>query len=343
MVPVGDDDRAGGSDGTGTGPTDEVPARGARVPPSVEVFADPKPWWRRRVVVGGAVAAAAAVVAVLALVVFQIGRPEHEVPSLEALQITQIGELVDTGDWDIRQVGERADDTRAGQILAQDPEPGTMLREGEPLTLTVSRGPTLVPVPDDLFGQTVEDATASITDAGLTVGEIVRKYNELAPVDTVLATGNFYARLPKGDSVALSGSRGPRPRVVPEGLEGGTFDNAAAALADVQLVAVRGEDASESVPEGAVIRTEPGAGSEVDRDSEVVVVVSTGPPLIEIPDVLGDIASEVADLLESLGFEIAGVVGSPNREVVDTDPRPGSFVQTGTDVTIYTVFLGGDG
>jgi serine/threonine-protein kinase len=157
----------------------------------------------------------------------------------------------------------------------------------------------------------------------------------------VLATGNFFARMPKGDPVALSVSRGPRPRVVPDGLEGGTFDDAAAALDGVQLVAVRGEDSSETVPEGAVIRTEPGAGTEVDRDSEVVVVVSTGPPLVEIPDVLGDLGSEVVDLLEGLGFDIAGVVGSPNRAVVDLDPGPGSLVQTGTDITIYTVFLGG--
>ena len=128
--------------------------------------------------------------------------------------------------------------------------------------------------------------------------------------------------------------------IVPDGLTGGTFDGVASRLADVQLVAVRGEESSDSVPEGAVIRTEPGAGAEVPRDSEVVVVVSTGPPLVEIPDVLGDVASDVADLLEGLGLDIAGVVGSPNREVVDLDPGPGSFVELGTDVTIYSQFLG---
>ena len=41
-------------------------------------------------------------------------------------------------------------------------------------------------------------------------------------------------------------------------------------------------------------------------------------------DVLGDVASDVADLLESLGLEIAGVVGSPTRPVVDLDPGPGA-------------------
>ena len=171
-------------------------------------------------------------------------------------------------------------------------------------------------------------------------GPTTEKYNEFAPAGTVLAAGNFFAEVPKGELVPLTISQGPRPRVVPDGLTGGTFDGVASRLADVQLVAVRGEESSDSVPEGAVIRTEPGAGAEVPRDSEVVVVVSTGPPLVEIPDVLGDVASDVADLLEGLGLYIAGVVGSPNREVVDLDPGPGSFVELGTDVTIYSQFLG---
>jgi serine/threonine-protein kinase len=127
---------------------------------------------------------------------------------------------------------------------------------------------------------------------------------------------------------------------VPDGLTGGTFDGVAARLAEVQLVAVRSEESSGSVPEGAVIRTEPGSGTDVPRDSEVVVVVSTGPPLIEIPDVLGDVASDVADLLEGLGLDIAGVVGSPTRAVVDLEPGPGSLVELGTDITIYSQFLG---
>jgi len=215
-----------------------------------------------------------------------------------------------------------------------------MLREGDALALTVSRGPTLVPVPADLAGLSVGEAGEQITAAGLQPGIVTEKYNELAPEGTVLALGHLFAEMPRGDAVPLTVSLGPRPRVVPDGLAGGTFDGAAARLAEVQLAAVRGEASSDSVPEGAVIRTEPGSGSEVPRDSEVVVVISTGPPLVEIPDVLGDVASDVADLLEGLGLEIAGVVGSPTQAVVDLDPGPGSFVEVGTDVTIYSVILG---
>jgi serine/threonine-protein kinase len=312
----------------------------AALEPSAAGDIDGRRRLRRRLLLALAGAGAAAVIAIVALVAFQVSRPEHEVPSLEALQISQIGDLVDSGDWDIRQIGDRADDTRPGQILAQDPPPGAMLREGDQLTLTVSRGPTLVAVPEDLAGLPVGEAHDQITAAGLEPGTVTEKFNELAPEGSVLATGHFFADLPKGDLVPLTVSLGPRPRTVPDGLTGGTFDGVASRLADVQLVAVRGEASSDSVPEGAVIRTEPGSGAEVPRDSEVVVVVSTGPPLVEIPDVLGDIASDVADLLEGIGLDIAGVVGSPNRAVVDLDPVPGSLVEVGTDVTIYSRFLG---
>jgi serine/threonine-protein kinase len=327
--------------------TDEVPTLAAadddsEAAPAAPVAADDgrSGNTRRRLLIGLAAVGAAAVIAVVAVVGYQVSRPEHEVPSLEALQVAQIDALVEEGNWDIRQIGQRLDDTRPGQILDQDPAPGSMLREGDQLTLTVSRGPTLVPVPTELAGLPTDEARDQITDSGLVPGRVTEKYNELAPEGTVLALGNFFAELPKGDAVPLTVSRGPRPRVVPDGLTGGTFDGVAARLAEVQLVAVRGEESSDTVPEGAVIRTEPGTGTEVPRDSEVVVVVSTGPPLVEIPDVLGDVASDVADLLEGLGLDIAGVVGSPTRDVVDLDPGPGSLVELGTDVTIYSQFLG---
>ena len=342
VVDLGDDVEMTDEVPTLSAPVDAAAVPDVVVPPAtIEAAADGAHHRRnRRLLVTVAGIGAAAAIAVLAFLVFEASRPEHEVPSLEALQVAQIGDLVETGDWDIRQVGDRADDTRPGQILAQEPEPGTMLREGDELTLTVSLGPTLVPVPDDVAGLTVDEANEQIVAAGLVPGPTTEKYNELAPAGTVLAAGNFFAEVPKGEFVPLTISQGPRPRVVPDGLTGGTFDGVASRLADVQLVAARGEESSDSVPEGAVIRTEPGAGAEVPRDSEVVVVVSTGPPLVEIPDVLGDVASDVADLLEGLGLDIAGVVGSPNREVVDLDPGPGSFVELGTDVTIYSQFLG---
>jgi hypothetical protein len=42
-------------------------------------------------------------------------------------------------------------------------------------------------------------------------------------------------------------------------------------------------------------------------------------------------------------LDIAGVVGSPTRAVVDLEPGPGSLVELGTDITIYSQILGQQG
>jgi serine/threonine-protein kinase len=287
----------------------------------------------------------AAVAVVVALLVggftlFQITRPLHDVPSLEGMTIGDIDPLVEGNDWDIVEVGVRRDGTEVGDILAQDPAAGESLRAGDALTLTVSRGAELVPVPEGLTGLSEQEAATRLGDLGLEVGRITQKYNELAPEGTVLSPATLFAEVPAGSALDLVVSRGPLPRTIPDGLAGGTFEGAEAALAEVQLVAVVDEESSDDVAEGVVIRTEPGPGEEVPRDSEVVVVVSTGPPLVTVPDIFGDFPDSVADLLEGLGLEIAGTFGPPNRPVIDSDPSPGEEVEPGTLVTLYTVLLG---
>jgi serine/threonine-protein kinase len=123
---------------------------------------------------------------------------------------------------------------------------------------------------------------------------------------------------------------------VPDGLENLTYDEAAARISEAQLTPVRGEDFSDTVPEGQVIGTSPGPGEQVPRDSEVRIIVSLGPELVEVPDVSGESVADATSTLEGAGFEVQGVSGSPNRPVVRTDPAAGSLVERGTAVSLIT-------
>jgi serine/threonine-protein kinase len=68
----------------------------------------------------------------------------------------------------------------------------------------------------------------------------------------------------------------------------------------------------------------------------VTVVVSTGPPMVNVPDLAGRTPSEAADILEGLGLVVAGTRGPPNQNVVGTDPEAGTTVRRGSEVTIIT-------
>src|SRR5262245_18529298 len=71
-------------------------------------------------------------------------------------------------------------------------------------------------------------------------------------------------------------------------LTGLSFD-AAAGVADANRLRIvnRGERSDLEVPAGEVCEQRPGAGSRVPRGSEVTVIMSTGPELVVVPDVVG--------------------------------------------------------
>lgn len=289
--------------------------------------------WPRRAAI---VLVSAAIVAVVGFGVYTFARPSHEVPELVGLSSTEIAPLVDGNGWDVERTVERRDGSDAGVVVAQRPAPGESLREGETLEVTVSLGNELVEVPRDLTELPLAEAEARLAEAGLVLGQQRRKFAELLNADVVMAVAGRSRELPRGSAVDLVVSAGPRPRTVPGGLGGMSYDEAAAVISDAQLTPVRAEGFSDTVPEGEVISTDPGADATVPRDSEVRIIVSLGPELVEVPNVSGLSVTEATSELEAAGFEVQGVSGSPSQPVARTDPSAGSMVERGTGISLIT-------
>ncbi|WP_326955015.1 Stk1 family PASTA domain-containing Ser/Thr kinase [Amycolatopsis sp. NBC_01286] len=102
-------------------------------------------------------------------------------------------------------------------------------------------------------------------------------------------------------SVVLSKGRPAVPDIRP----GTALPDAEQAIKTAQLTPVRGtDDFDADVPQGAVIRTEPGAGSQLNINGQVTIIVSKGPiPLPPVPDVTGKSKDEAFQLLQQAGFE----------------------------------------
>ena len=120
-----------------------------------------------------------------------------------------------------------------------------------------------------------------------------------------------------------------------------TEEEAFAAIRDADLLPVRAQQASDGVPKGQVIGTDPAEGTEVDKESQVKVFVSTGPSEVQVPDVGGRTADEAQRILEEAGLEVAGAPKPEDSATVEegrvtkTDPAAGTGVSGGTKVTIY--------
>jgi serine/threonine-protein kinase len=94
---------------------------------------------------------------------------------------------------------------------------------------------------------------------------------------------------------------------------------------------------SETVPFGQVISQDPHGGSKVARGTTVNLVVSNGFPMVVIPDVRGDTATDAVSTLSVAGFQnkITNVYSTkPTGVVLGEAPKPGTKVKKGSTIHI---------
>jgi eukaryotic-like serine/threonine-protein kinase len=320
----------------------DVPVVAAPVAPPyvVDDDLDGAPPWRphrrRWPVVVVTVVLAALLGVGAAWAVLEARGPRYEVPVLVGNTEAAARAAVDDFGWTIDRRTDRKDGSEPGTVLRTDPAAGEQLRKGDTLVLYVSIGNTLAAVPGDLVGMPIEQATAALAEAGDFVPKVVPEHSEDKPEGTVLAVApESSGDQPKGSEITLLVSDGPEPRTVPSGLAGGTFEQAEAALAAVQLGATRVEEFSDTVEPGKVIGTRPGEGEPAERDSKVEVLVSKGPDIVTVPSINGTDLDEAVARLESAGLTVGEVFGPAQGDPFITDPPAGTKVKRGTTVDIY--------
>ena len=105
------------------------------------------------------------------------------------------------------------------------------------------------------------------------------------------------------------------------------------------------EEFSDDFDAGRVIRTEPEAGADLSSGDVLTLVVSSGPPPVPLPDIVGEPADEALNALASLGLDVRRLdgfseeypVGSVARWEVPSQPNlvAGSEVVKGTVIDVY--------
>ncbi|MFE3589952.1 Stk1 family PASTA domain-containing Ser/Thr kinase [Streptomyces niveus] len=122
------------------------------------------------------------------------------------------------------------EETAQGGIIRTQPKAGTELRPDAGVALVVSKGrPVHMP---DVTGQSEEEATASLEDAGLDVKIAAERINSPEEDGSVAEqSAKEGSRLARGDTVTLTISKGPRMIAVPD-VTGKSIDDARAELRD---------------------------------------------------------------------------------------------------------------
>jgi len=161
-----------------------------------------------------------------------------------------------------------SDKVAAGDVVSVSPSPGTPVKQGAVITLTVSKGTQKVSVPD-VTGQTQDDATSALQQRGFTVAIAAdQTASSTAPKGSVVSytpTGSA----PAGSTVTLTISSGPK-QVVVRDVTGMTVEDATAAL-EAQGFSVQTTRLLPFVDN--VGRQSPGGGSSVDYGSTITLYI----------------------------------------------------------------------
>ncbi len=86
-------------------------------------------------------------------------------------------------------------------------------------------------------------------------------------------------------------------------VSGMTWEEGKALLEENDLVAVKSDEASDSVEENVILRTNPEAGTTVEPGHEVTVIVSSGRPAVTVPDVTRMSEADAIAALAAKGLE----------------------------------------
>jgi serine/threonine-protein kinase len=281
-----------------------------------------------------------AVVAALALAswVFVIPHPTT-VPDVRGDTFRTAQAEAEEAGLELVQSGEEYSSTvLANRIVSQSLDPGSEAEEGDRLSVVLSLGPNLVPVPN-VTGDTREAAQAALTDAGFEV-RVEKAYHDTVPQGRVIEQSpDPDATHEVGRPVTITVSRGRTPVAIPEVV--GLAESEAAAILQAANLSVRVvEEFSTEVPLGLVISQQPAAQETVREGGTVTIVVSKGPRRFPMPNVLEMPSAAARAQLEGLGLivDTQQLPGSTGDQVVGQLPKAGVIVEAGQTVKI---FIGG--
>ncbi|MGW5424875.1 Stk1 family PASTA domain-containing Ser/Thr kinase [Streptomyces sp. NPDC003943] len=244
-------------------------------------------------------------------------------------RLTAAGLDVSTTKRDFSDVYER------GTVMAVDPAPGERIRGNGRVTLTLSRGPKVVKVPK-LKGVPLAEAKKRLAAEGLAPGVITYDFSQSVARGAVVGSDPEPGTERSPDSaVALVVSKGA-PVEVPD-VTGESVEDATATLQDAGLkVTVAPERVNSPEDAGAVAAQSLAQGSRAAEGDTVVLTVSKGPKMVEVPDVVDMKTADAKQELEDAGFEVKVEKTFPflGDTVSGQSVEGGSTAAEGSTVTI---------
>lgn len=226
-----------------------------------------------------------------------------------------------------------------GFVISETPAAGIEVAPGTAIALAVSSGPPPVVVPN-VIGADETSAASIIQAAGLTVGATSTQPSATTPPGAVISQLPLAGALAApGSAVAIVVSNGPPPPVIVPTLLNLTQAAATAAITSAGLsLGTITTAPSTVVSAGLVLLQDPAGASAVPAGTRVNLTLSSGPPPVEVPNIVGQTQDAALAAIATANLTRGSISTAPNAVIAaglvsGQTPIAGALVAVGTQVS----------
>lgn len=190
----------------------------------------------------------------------------------------------------------------------------------------------------DLRGMTLEEVRTALGALQLETGRVDSIRHPEIEEGTVMGQSPLAGQLAvPGGGVEVTVSLGPERRPIPDVTR--LLASRAVTVLETTGFRVEVDSVEADVAAGRVVETQPRAGEEVTLPGLIRVLVSLGPPLVEMPLLVGMQEEQARELLESLGLAVGEVdtafrFGFNQGQVLEQFPEAGEEIAAGSEVRL---------
>ncbi len=191
----------------------------------------------------------------------------------------------------------------------------------------------------NVVGLTYDDAALKLSQAGFTAQRGESRFDASAPKSTVLEQNPpAGSKDVSGTAVTLAVSNGQALVAVPNVI-GMARDQAETAIESAGFNVGEVSEQPSEQPRGQVLDTRPRPGEQTPMPSPIALVLSSGPAVVIIPDVVGQNVAAARQMLEQVGLAVEaatdnGATPSDGALVQSMTPAAGSQVARGTKISL---------
>ena len=186
---------------------------------------------------------------------------------------------------------------------------------------------------------TFEAASSALEKAGFHALKGDTRFHKLTAEGIILEQDPPAGSVQKrGAEVTLAVSGGQATATVPE-VMGTSQQQARIAIenAGFQFGSVSQQNSDR--PRGAVIATDPTAGTTLELPATVSITLSQGPSVVQVPDLTGRTLADARSTLEQLGLRLGSSSRDttsfmPENTILSQSPQPGTTVSAGASVSL---------